>query len=340
MGSIALLILKILGILLLALFLLLLTVLLLVLFVPVRYRLDGEFNGETRGEVLVSCLLHLVTARVSYEKKAALRVKVLGFRLMEETLWEPDEDGTAEDEAQETDAALRAENVENAGKVEEAGKPKQTETAPPRPEEERGRMEEERVQTAEAGRAKAVPEKPRAEKETQTAKEARPPKEAKPPKEPKSPKEPKPPVTERVSAALQSLSGRLESAKKTVKTVWRFLNDEKNKAAFAHIWLRIRKVFKHLLPGKIAGRIHFGFDDPYTTGQALAAVSPFYGLYAKSLVLEPDFTEKVLEGELHIKGRIRAGYLLWTAARLFLDRNFRLLFKRIKRLRAGEQNQI
>lgn len=55
------------------------------------------------------------------------------------------------------------------------------------------------------------------------------------------------------------------------------------------------------------GRIHFGFDDPYDTGQVLTVVSPFYGLYARTLTLEPDFTGTALDGELHFKGRIACG---------------------------------
>lgn len=83
-----------------------------------------------------------------------------------------------------------------------------------------------------------------------------------------------------------------------------------------------------MLPRKISGRVRFGFDDPATTGQILTYISPFYGLYAKTLKLEPIFEEKVLDGELHVKGHIRAATLLWIVIRVVLNKNFRVLLKK------------
>ncbi len=38
-----------------------------------------------------------------------------------------------------------------------------------------------------------------------------------------------------------------------------------------------------------------------TRDRFLTAVSPFYGFYAKTLTLEPDFTGTALDGEIHFK---------------------------------------
>lgn len=72
----------------------------------------------------------------------------------------------------------------------------------------------------------------------------------------------------------------------------------------------------------------FGFEDPYAVGQVLIYASPFYGLYAKDLRLIPVFGEKILEGNLSVKGRIRIGTLLALAIRVFMDKNFRILLKK------------
>ena len=71
----------------------------------------------------------------------------------------------------------------------------------------------------------------------------------------------------------------------------------------------------------------FGFDDPYTTGQILAAVSMGYGWYGKCVQITPCFEEEILEGELWGKGRICSGVLLYQGIRILLDRNFRKLLK-------------
>ena len=100
-----------------------------------------------------------------------------------------------------------------------------------------------------------------------------------------------------------------------------------NQKAFHLVWKRAKKLVRYVLPKKVQGRIHFGFDDPYDTGQVLTMVSPFYGLYARTLTLEPDFTGTALDGELHFKGRIALWYPLWTAARLFISKDFRRLLR-------------
>lgn len=58
-------------------------------------------------------------------------------------------------------------------------------------------------------------------------------------------------------------------------------------------------LIRHLLPQTLKGTLRFGFEDPSYTGQVLAAVSPFYGVYARSFTLIPEFEEKILEGEVH-----------------------------------------
>ena len=66
-------ILKILGIILLVLLGLLLVIVFSVLFVPVRYRLEGEKSSpgwsEANGKVRVSWLLHLIHLRIQYREK-------------------------------------------------------------------------------------------------------------------------------------------------------------------------------------------------------------------------------------------------------------------------------
>ena len=92
-----------------------------------------------------------------------------------------------------------------------------------------------------------------------------------------------------------------------------------------------KKLIRHLLPTKCSGRVRFGFEDPYTTGQILTYISPFYGWYARSVQVEPVFDENVMEGELRLKGRVRVATLLWIVIRLFMDKNFRRLLKERKK---------
>ena len=146
---------------------------------------------------------------------------------------------------------------------------------------------------------------------------------------------------------LQGKTGKLAdgilkkkiSLEKTWNSISMFWHDEKNQKAFRLIRKRIGKLVRYVLPRKLSGRIHFGFDDPYDTGQVLTAVSPFYGFYAKTLTLEPDFTGTALDGEIHLKGRIALWYPLWTAARLFISKDFRRLLRFLRKRNAKKQSR-
>ncbi len=134
------------------------------------------------------------------------------------------------------------------------------------------------------------------------------------------------------------ISKKKISLEKTWNSISMFWHDEQNQKAFRLIWKRTKKLVRYILPRKLKGRIHFGFDDPYDTGQVLAAVSPFYGLYTRTLTLEPDFTGTALDGELHFKGRIALWYPLWTAARLFISKDFRRLLKFFRKRERNTKN--
>ena len=136
-------------------------------------------------------------------------------------------------------------------------------------------------------------------------------------------------LIEKTKAIYNSLTGKYAAAQEKMNLVRDFLGNTENQNTIRLIWRQIVKLIKHILPVKLRGRLKFGFDDPAITGQILTYISPFYGVYAKTVTIEPVFDEKVMEGELHLKGRIRLGTLLWNVVRVFLNKNFRTLLKRL-----------
>ena len=360
MLSIIFLILKILGILLLILLLLILLFAAAVLFVPVRYRLTASRYEKLKGELLVSWLLRGISLRVFYDGRALARGKVLWFRLFEKQLWpfeeaddgefdeatEPTEIGRPKAEAREREEkwpeAERPESEQpEAGEMEEPdGLGKKKAEPPPLPEEEEGKEEEfeERLRATELS-----------------------------PSEDREKEEPDPSgpsaigrrlfwrLMEIVKRFIRKLIGKisgffrnfhqslkrlpkiwteiknkLADGRKSFERMREILTNEENREVFRLLASRGKKLFRHVRPKKIKGKLQFGFSDPYRTGQVLTAVSPFYGLYAKELELIPDFEHEVLKGEISVKGRIRMGVVLWTGIRLFLNKNFRRLLKRFR----------
>lgn len=366
MLSIIFLILKILGILLLILLLLILFFAVVVLFVPVRYRLTASRYEKLKGELLVSWLLRGISLRVFYDGRALARGKVLWFRLFEKQLWpfeeaddgefdeatEPTEIGRSKAEAREEKRPeterpeagwMDAGQTESERTKEPDGLGKKKAKQPPLPQEEEGKEEEfeERLRATELS-----------------------------PSEGREKEEPDPALSGPSNPGIRLLLGRLkETVKrftrkligkisgffrdfhqslKRIPKIWteiknklangrqsfermrEIFTNEENREVFRLLVSRGRKLFRHVRPKKIKGKLQFGFFDPYRTGQVLTAVSPFYGLYAKELELIPDFEHEVLKGEISVKGRIRMGVVLWTGIRLFLNKNFRGLLRRFR----------
>lgn len=344
MLSIIFLILKILGILLLILLLLILFFAVVVLFVPVRYRLTASRYEKLKGELLVSWLLRGISLRVFYDGRALARGKVLWFRLFEKQLWPFEEEEAERPETEQPEAGeMDAGQPESERTEEPDGLGKKKAEYPPLPQEEEGKEEEfeERLRATELS-----------------------------PSEGREKEEPDPALSGPSNPGIRLLLGRLkETVKrftrkligkisgffrdfhqslKRIPKIWteiknkladgrksfermrEILTNEENREVFRLLVSRGKKLFRHVRPKKIKGKLQFGFSDPYRTGQVLTAVSPFYGLYAKELELIPDFEHEVLKGEISVKGRIRMGVVLWTGIRLFLNKNFRRLLKRFR----------
>ncbi|MDO5349181.1 MAG: hypothetical protein Q4E86_04495, partial [Lachnospiraceae bacterium] len=102
-----------------------------------------------------------------------------------------------------------------------------------------------------------------------------------------------------------------------------FIQDPANQKSAKLILRQIKKILKHLFPRKGMAEITFGIQDPYQMGQLLSAASLLYPFTHKILILHPVFDQAVLDGEIHIRGRVRIGQLLGYVLRLLFDRNIR-----------------
>lgn len=83
---------------------------------------------------------------------------------------------------------------------------------------------------------------------------------------------------------------------------------------------------------KLQGLLKFGLEDPSQTGYLTALLYYFLPIEEKyHLVLEPDFEEVILEGEVLIKGHIRFIRVVIGVIKLFLKKSVHRLIKIIRR---------
>lgn len=93
----------------------------------------------------------------------------------------------------------------------------------------------------------------------------------------------------------------------------------------------LKKMWKHVRPRKLQGSIHFGLEDPATTGQLLGVVGMLYPVYRNHFVIAPDFEQQIFEGKIYAKGRVQIGRMTFLALRFMLTRDF---FKTVQKARA------
>lgn len=137
-----------------------------------------------------------------------------------------------------------------------------------------------------------------------------------------------------VKQAVQQSTKKNTKKSFNIKAFKDFFQSEENILGILQALNSIKRLLKHVLPGKISGYVRFGTGDPCSTGQILGLLAAFYGYYGRTLTIQPEFLEKCLETEVKIKGRVRIFTLLTVLLGLWFDKKFKLLIANFKKLKA------
>ena len=302
-------ILKICGFLLLAAILLLLAVILTILFVPLRYRADLHFENKPAGCLTATWLLHAFKAEAVLEEKLRVKIRLLWFTLFDEILW-PDGDESAPEEETFPEEDTLPKKSQLSDEECSSREPVFSE-------------DDDILSATEVGRDNTEAAKDKADAPVSEKKRKR------------------SSFLSRIRGWIRRLFGRVTaffrnmkasaaSVQKRYRSFRSIITDEKNRKTFRLVKKQSGALIRHILPRRLKGWIRFGFEDPYYTGKVLTIISPFYGLYGKNISIEPVFDEKVLTGELCFSGRIRLSKLLWCIFRVVMDKNFRIIYRKLR----------
>ena len=329
-------ILKIIGILLLVVLGLILFAILSVLFVPVRYRAEGSVYESLKAKASVSWFLHLISLKVSYDGEMQTDLRILWFHPGRKT----NEEDTVNENTAGLETGKQELKDELAERVETAEvKPETNQVKTERPESGKACEAEAQPKAAKTDAAVQKPETGKASGTPETSKTETPDNVNSKPEKPHFhlsaiPERIRKCIAglkariHRISQRLKGIAGKFRQSKAQWEMIRAFIQNEENKKAFHLAKRQIFAVLRHVLPRKLEGKLHFGFDDPYTTGQVLTWISPFYGLYGRHVQVCPDFLEPCLEGELKLKGRIRLGTLLFLVFRMLQNKQIRLWIRK------------
>lgn len=327
-------ILKIIGIILLVLLALILGLAAVILLVPIRYRGKAAYlEKKLSGSLKITWLLHLLSASVSVTPDGTdIRVKVLGktiYPKKKKSKKEPQaklpeiSDMPKDPKPPLLEESVLDERVEAVyePQIDQPKEPKETADGQIKEKEQRSEAQAEtKVQEKTQQMAESAPQKiPRAESKQ------------KPERKKKNPVEMLKEKIRAMKQSFQSLKTKLQNTKNKADYWKKLLLSDSMKEAAAKLLGTGKALLRHILPQKLTGYLHFGFDDPSMTGKFLAYLSVIYPFTQDHLVIEPEFEETILEGNIAFRGRIRLGYLLYLVLTVIFNKNIRRQYRRLRK---------
>lgn len=335
MLHILLLILKIIGILLAAVISLLLLSIIFVLFVPIRYRIeaDGKLGGKEPlwMEIKITWLLRIISVIFSYPGNAGLKIKIAGIPVFNSSRKrkkgppkskkekkKPVEGKGSSEKEENSDSEKKPGKEENPQKDDKSEKDENSET--------KGFDGEESIEDKENNAS----DNESAAREAENAQTQR------------------NPLKKFFSALLrlfrklldairnieytiQELCGKIKSTMENIRYYTDLLQGEIFRSAFQNAKGQLFRILRMVKPRKCRVNLLIGLDDPAGTGQIMAIYGMLYPLIGQHVFVQADFEEKIVEGDLYIKGKITFIVFLIAALKLYMDKNVRKLLKMLKR---------
>lgn len=147
-------------------------------------------------------------------------------------------------------------------------------------------------------------------------------------------------IIDKIKKVLKDIKDKIVSFFKKIFDIKRksillvgFIRDEINKKGFKVIYESLKGILKHLMPTDLELELLFGTGDPCTTGQTLGMLSILYSLYGDHIEIRADFEQKIIEGRLDVKGRIRLVRLIIIVIKLISNKRFKELNNNFKTLK-------
>ena len=128
------------------------------------------------------------------------------------------------------------------------------------------------------------------------------------------------------------IKGIAKNISDTKDAIQIFLNDEVHRTAFRKVKKELIWMKRLLKPNIFRVRLNYGFEDPCLTGQVLGLLGMVYPFVGDNMEIEPDFEQKVLQGDIHIKGRIRMIHLAVFGVKLFIHKETRKTIMEIRNM--------
>lgn len=320
------LILKIIGIVLLSVVGLLLLAIVCVMFVPVRYRIrvsreEGEDKPPVKVYVKVTWLLHLLNILVRYPHQLTVRVRILFFTIFRipekqrKREKRKNKDISREKESAIPEKRENIANTENTDNIENTGNAENTQKTGTLPEykesrEDDGRSDlQESENTSRKGKIHDFIDKIR--QIIDKIKE----------------------FFKNIRYTIRKFCDKIKAVSDNIQYYREVLESDPFRQSLQLCKGELGWVFKKLKPDTFEADFIVGMEDPATTGEILAICGMLYPLIGQHVRIVGDFEcDKLhIEGQLYMRGKIRAFTFLRMVLRIYFNKDIKKLIKLLKK---------
>lgn len=290
-------ILKMIGIILAVILGILVLLVCIVLFVPVRYEGEVVFPGnvdDIKARAKITWLLHLISAQMVYKKgKMKWQLRIAWKKIgSEQKEHKPEEKPVCKDREKQSENPME----DGQGEV------------PEKPVEDDQKELTGKLQNAVSEKKNESQEKKISGKLFEKIKA----------------------FFEKIKYTFRKICDKIKEITDKKEKITAFLEDDVHRSALSRLKKEMIWIKRFLNPKRFSLNLHFGFDDPYRTGQVLAGLSMLYPFVGEYMNIEPEFEQQVLDGSFHIKGTLRAIYLAILAGKMIFDKNVRATYRNIR----------
>ena len=318
MLHILLLVLKIIGIIIAVILGILVLLILIILLVPVRYQGEAAADGTWKGisaKIKVHWFFHLIAFSAEYKDEAFFWRLRIAWKKM----------GTDSGDGQEPAVEEKTEIKQEPEEAKTEYKEKEEVSADEAGTEDRLEKEEKTDTKTEENVERLLQKPEKNEEESQI-----------PPADEETPF-----LFEKIAGRLraffqkikytfQRLCGKIKTLSEKKEKVKEFLTDEVHRRAFQKTKTEFSRLMRRIRPKKLKGTVHYGFEDPYHTGQVLAALGVVYPWLGEAVSVYPDFEKRILQGDLYVKGTVRALYVVLLIWKLVWCKDVRTTYHHIR----------
>ena len=130
---------------------------------------------------------------------------------------------------------------------------------------------------------------------------------------------------------IRSLTKNAKDLKEKVCEIKKFITDNRTKEAYRFTKKYVSSLLKHVFPKKIQGKVNFGCKEPDETGKMLgyiAMICSTFHVNMKNIAIIPDFENKVLNGNIKLKGHFTLGIVLYYCLRVYFKKEVNEIIKK------------